>query len=178
MLLAGIAVSALADALVGVLTAVGDPRAMRLLGWMSGSVAGVSLEAAVLTMAAALVTLIAALVLARWLEILPLGPEAARALGVNLPRARLSLLLLAALTSAAAMPILGPVTFIGLVAPHIVMTMGLRKLRSVLYAAMGTGAAIMIGADWLARTVSFPLELPTGLVAALLWRAGADAITE
>jgi ABC-type Fe3+-siderophore transport system permease subunit len=173
MLLAGIAVSALADALVGVLTAVGDPRAMRLLGWMSGSVAGVSLEAAVLTMAAALVTLIAALVLARWLEILPLGPEAARALGVHLPRARLSLLLLAALTSAAAMPILGPITFIGLVAPHIVMTMGLRKLRSVLYAATGTGAAIMIGADWLARTVSFPLELPTGLVAALL---GAPAL--
>jgi iron complex transport system permease protein len=51
--------------------------------------------------------------------------------------------------------------------------MGLRKLRSVLYAATGTGAAIMIGADWLARTVSFPLELPTGLVAALL---GAPAL--
>lgn len=173
MLLAGIAVSALADALVGVLTAVGDPRAMRLLGWMSGSVAGVSLEAAVLTMLAAAVTLIAALVLRRWLEILPLGPEAARGLGVNLPRARLSLLLLAALTSAAAMPILGPVTFIGLVAPHIVMTLGLRKLRSALFAAAGTGAAIMIGADWLARTVSFPLQLPTGLVAALL---GAPAL--
>nr|WP_232372784.1 Fe(3+)-hydroxamate ABC transporter permease FhuB [Acuticoccus mangrovi] len=173
MLLAGIAVSALADALVGVLTAVGDPRAMRLLGWMSGSVAGVSLQAAVLTMLAALVALIAALVLRRWLEILPLGSEAARALGVNLPWARLSLLLLAALTSTAAMPILGPVTFIGLVAPHIVMTLGLRQSRSVLYAAAGTGAAIMVGADWLARTVSFPLQLPTGLVAALL---GAPAL--
>lgn len=173
MLLAGIAVSALADALVGVLTAVGDPRAMRLLGWMSGSVAGVSLEAAVLTVLAALAILITALIVRRWLEILPLGPEAARALGVNLPLARLALLLLAALASAAAMPILGPVTFIGLVAPHIVMTLGLRKLRSVLYAAAGTGAAIMIGADWLARTVSFPLQLPTGLVAALL---GAPAL--
>lgn len=173
MLLAGIAVSALADALISVLTAVGDPRALRLLGWMSGSVAGVSLEAAVLTILAALAALIAALVLRRWLEILPLGPEAARALGVNLSRARLSLLLLASLTSAAAVPILGPVTFIGLVAPHIVMTLGLRKLRSVLYAAAGTGAAIMIGADWLARTASFPLQLPTGLVAALL---GAPAL--
>lgn len=173
MLLAGIAVSALADALISVLTAVGDPRALRLLGWMSGSVAGVSLEGAVLTMLAALAALLAALVLRRWLEILPLGPEAARALGVNLSRARLSLLLLASLTSAAAVPILGPVTFIGLVAPHIVMTLGLRKLRSVLYAAAGTGAAIMIGADWLARTVSFPLQLPTGLVAALL---GAPAL--
>ena len=173
MLLAGIAVSALADALVGVLTAVGDPRAMRLLGWMSGSVAGVSLEAAVLTMLAAVLTLIAALVLRRWLEILPLGPEAAQGLGVNLPRARLTLLLLAALASVAAMPILGPVTFIGLVAPHIVMTLGLRKLQSLILAAAGAGAAIMIGADWLARTVRFPLQLPTGLVAALL---GAPAL--
>lgn len=173
MLLAGIAVSALADALVGILTAVGDPRAMRLLGWMSGSVAGVSLDTAVLTVLAALATLIAALVLRRWLELLLLGSEAARALGVNLPRARLSLLLLAALASAAAMPILGPVTFIGLVAPHIVMTLGLRSLRSVLYAAAGTGAAIMISADWVARTASFPLQLPTGLVAALL---GAPAL--
>ena len=173
MLLAGIAVSALADAVISVLMAVGDPRALRLLGWMSGSVAGVSLEAAVLAVLAALAALIAALGLRRWLEILPLGPETARALGVNLSRARFSLLLLASLTSAAAVPILGPVTFIGLVAPHIVMTLGLRKLRSMLYAAAGTGAAIMIGADWLARTVSFPLQLPTGLVAALL---GAPAL--
>jgi iron complex transport system permease protein len=82
-------------------------------------------------------------------------------------------LLLTALATAAATPILGPVTFIGLVAPHIVMTLGLRDVRSILCAAAGTGAAVMIGADWLARTATFPLQLPTGLVAALV---GAPAL--
>jgi iron complex transport system permease protein len=173
MLLAGIAVSALADAVVGVLTSVGDPRGMRLLGWMSGSVAGVSFDTAALSVLAALVVLAAALLLRRWLEILPLGPNSAQALGVNLPQARFALLLLTALATAAATPILGPVTFIGLVAPHIVMTLGLRDVRSILCAAAGTGAAVMIGADWLARTATFPLQLPTGLVAALV---GAPAL--
>ncbi|CAE6960791.1 Fe(3+)-hydroxamate ABC transporter permease FhuB [Paraburkholderia domus] len=168
MLLAGIAVSALADALVGALTTVDDPHAMRLLGWMSGSLAGVSLGVGVAAMLAALAALVIASTMSRWLEILPLGGEASSALGVDLPKARLSLLLLAAAASAAATPVLGPVTFIGLVAPHIVTTLGLRNVRSILAAAACTGAAIMIGADWVARTVTFPLQLPTGLVGALL----------
>ena len=125
MLLAGIAsVLALADALVGALTTVDDPHAMRLLGWMSGSLAGVSLGVGVAAMLAALAALVIASTMSRWLEILPLGGEASSALGVDLPKARLSLLLLAAAASAAATPVLGPVTFIGLVAPHIVTTLG------------------------------------------------------
>jgi iron complex transport system permease protein len=115
------------------------------------------------------VVLIAASLLSvRWLAILPLGGPQAQALGVPLAVARLLLLLLAAALTAAATPIIGPLTFVGLMAPHIVLAIGIRQPFPALLSAAGAGAAVMVVADWLARTVAFPLQLPTGLVAALV----------
>ena len=168
MLLAGIALSALMDALVGVLSASGDPRALQLLAWMSGSPAGVTVGEALFTALAAATVIAAGLLVVRWLGILPLGGPAAVALGVNLPRARFALLVIAAVASAIATPILGPLTFIGLIAPHLVRALGVRRPGPLLVGAAAAGAGIMAGADWLARTLAFPLQLPTGLLAALV----------
>jgi ferric hydroxamate transport system permease protein len=168
MLLAGIALTALVDAIVGAVSASGDPRAFQLLAWMAGSAAGATYEEALLAVGAALLVLAAGLLLARWLRILPLGAPVSIALGVRLGRARLLLLILAAAASAAATPILGPLTFIGLVAPHFVTALGVRKPVALLAGSAGAGAGIMSAADWLARTLAFPLQLPTGLLAAMV----------
>ncbi len=168
LLLAGIALSALADAIVGVVSASGDPRAFQLLAWMAGSAAGATYGDALLAAAAAVVVLGAALLAVRWLRILPLGAPVSTALGVRLARARLALLLIAAVGSAAATPMLGPLTFIGLVAPHFVTALGVRQPAALLLGAAGAGAGIMAGADWLARTLVFPMQLPTGLLAAMV----------
>ena len=173
MLLAGIALSALADAIVGVLCAGGDPRALQLLAWMAGFAAGATLGDALLVAAAAIVVVVAGLLVVRWLAILPLGGSVATGLGVHLTRARLVLLIVAAAATAAATPILGPFTFIGLLAPHLVAALGIRRPAAVLMGAAAAGAAIMAGADWLARTVAFPLQLPTGLLASMV---GAPAL--
>ncbi|HEV2269206.1 MAG TPA: Fe(3+)-hydroxamate ABC transporter permease FhuB [Steroidobacteraceae bacterium] len=173
MLLAGIALSALMDSVVGVLCAGGDPRALQLLAWMAGFATGVTLGDALLAAAAALGVVLAGLLMARWLAILPLGAPVATGLGVHLTRARLVLLVIAAAATAAATPILGPFTFIGLLAPHLAAALGVRRPAAVLIAAAAAGAGIMAGADWLARTVAFPLQLPTGLLASLV---GAPAL--
>jgi ferric hydroxamate transport system permease protein len=168
VLLAGIALNALIDALVGVLSATGDPRALVLLAWMAGSMSGTTTTASATIAAVAMVFIPVSLLSARWLAILSLGGSQAQALGLRLARARLSLLLLGAVLTGAATLVVGPLTFVGLMAPHIGLALGIRlPLPSLLCAAL-SGATIMALADWLARTVAFPLQLPTGLVAAMV----------
>ena len=168
VLLAGIAVNALIDAVVGVMSASGDPRAVMLLAWMGGSTSGTTMADALRLAATAIVLITSSLLTARWLAILPLGEAQAKALGVPLTLVRFLLLLLAAVMTAAATPVIGPLTFVGLMAPHIVLTLGIRKLLPALMSTAIAGASVMAVADFLARTVAFPIQLPTGLVAALV----------
>jgi ABC-type Fe3+-siderophore transport system permease subunit len=168
VLLAGIALSALVDSIVGVMMAAGDPRAVALLSWLGGTTSGTSANMALFALAACGVLAALAALAHRWLTILPLGAEAAHALGTPLSRARLALFLLTALMTAAATPVIGPLTFVGLLAPHIARAAGVRRALSGLGASVFIGAALMGIADSFGRTIAFPIQLPTGLVAALI----------
>jgi iron complex transport system permease protein len=168
VLLAGIALSAMIDAVVGVLSATGDPRALLLLRWMSGSTYNVDWQAALASACIAAVLVGSTLRLGRWLDLLPLGPPAAMALGVPLTRARLVLFLLAGLLSAVATICVGPLTFVGLMAPHLAREIGLRRAAPQLVGAVAVGACLMVIADWIGRTIAFPYQLPAGLVSALI----------
>jgi iron complex transport system permease protein len=105
---------------------------------------------------------------ARWLDILPLGEEVSQALGVGLQNSRLLVLSLAGALSAAATLIVGPFGFVGLMAPHIARSLGLRRATPHLLGSAALGGLIMVAADWLARNALFPYQLPAGLLAALL----------
>ncbi|MCO6404438.1 Fe(3+)-hydroxamate ABC transporter permease FhuB [Aurantimonas endophytica] len=168
MLLAGIALAALLDAVVGVLSAAGDPRAFQLLSWMTGAAQTIAPASAIISFALAGLGLIAGLLFMRWLAILPLGQAAAVGLGVPLATARALLLVLAAVTTAIATPLVGPLTFVGLIAPHLVRFLGVRQAGSAMVLSALAGAAILVVADWLARSIAFPFQLPTGLVASLV----------
>ncbi|WP_084399021.1 Fe(3+)-hydroxamate ABC transporter permease FhuB [Henriciella aquimarina] len=168
ILLAGVALSALADALVGLLMASGSPSAVLLLAWMSGSSAGIGLPAAAMTAAAAVILLCVAFLGSRWLKILPLGGSTALSLGVPVVSSRLLLFVLAAVMTAIATPIIGPITFVGLMAPHAVRLSGIRSVPAGLALSALVGALLMTLADALARTIAFPMQLPTGILASLL----------
>ncbi|UIJ74272.1 Fe(3+)-hydroxamate ABC transporter permease FhuB [Aurantimonas sp. HBX-1] len=168
MLLAGIALAALLDAVIGVLSAAGDPRAFQLLSWMTGAAQTVAPASAIASFALAGLGLVTGLGFMRWLAVLPLGPAAALGLGVPLATARALLLVLAAVTTAVATPLAGPLTFVGLIAPHLVRFLGVRPAGSGLVLSALAGAAILVVADWLARSIAFPFQLPTGLVASLV----------
>ncbi len=168
VLLAGIALSAMVDALVGVLASTGDPRALLLLRWMSGSTYGVSgTTAMALSIAAALLTALA-LLSRRWLDLLPLGPSPAAALGVPLTMSRLALFGLAGLLSAVATLGVGPLSFVGLMAPHLAREAGMTRALPQMAGAAILGATLMVLADWLGRMLLFPYQIPAGLMSALV----------
>ncbi|KQT61890.1 MULTISPECIES: Fe(3+)-hydroxamate ABC transporter permease FhuB [unclassified Aureimonas] len=168
MLLAGIAISALLDAVIGVVTAAGDPRAVQLLSWMAGATSTVEPFGAVMAAGAAALVLVLAVLAGRPLELLSLGPATAASLGLGVRTARLLLLALAALATAAATPVVGPLTFVGLIAPHLVRLAGVRAVVPALLLSAVAGASILVAADWVARVATFPFQLPTGLVASLV----------
>ncbi len=168
ILLAGIAVSALASAVLSAMMASGDARSWTVLAWLSGSSSAVLMPGALALAALALLLWGAALTTARWLTILPLGAGVAGGLSLPLRRARLLLILLAGLATGAATVLVGPLSFVGLMAPHMARRAGLaRPMHHVTGAAL-IGALLMLLADFGARMAGFPYELPLGLFASLI----------
>ncbi|TSJ61345.1 Fe(3+)-hydroxamate ABC transporter permease FhuB [Starkeya sp. 3C] len=168
LLLAGIACGALCMAVISTVLASGGMTAYMLLVWMSGSTNRVGPFEAWTAVGAALVLVAPLFLLARWMTVLPLGATASRSLGMPVRRARLVLAVLAALLTAAASFVVGPLSLVGLMAPHLARLMGFVRLREQLAAALLLGALLLILADWLARLVVFPYQVPTGLFAALI----------
>jgi iron complex transport system permease protein len=178
MLLAGIGLATVFGALVSLLTAMGDPRLSTLLSWMAGSTYHVTAGQAVASASLAAVIAVFSLLPVRWLAVLPLGEHTARSLGVGLGGARLAILLACALATGAATLIVGPLSFVGLMAPHMARMMGLQRPMPLLYGSAVLGALIMVVADWLGRNLLFPYQIPGGLLATLvggpyfMWQMG------
>lgn len=168
LLLGGVALASFCGAVLAAIMASGDIRAFQLLGWITGSTYGIEAQDALVAGAAALVLLLMVPPTARWLEVLPLGETAARGLGLPLGGSRLCLVVLASLLSAAATLVVGPLSFIGLMAPHLARLAGLRRPLAHLAGAVLLGALLMGLSDWLARTLAFPYQLPVGLLATLV----------
>lgn len=168
LLLTGVAITALFEALRAVVLAGGDPRGQQLIAWMSGSTYYVDTPAAAGVLLAALLAALACLPLLRWLDILPLGAETSRALGIRLERARLGLLLLTSILTAGATLVIGPLSFVGLLAPHMARLLGLTRAGPHLLGAGLIGMLLMLLADWVGRQWLFPNEIPAGLMASLI----------
>lgn len=167
-LIAGIAFGAMFDAVINVLMAGGDPRAMLLLNWMMGSTYAVDATAALVSIAAALLLFGGLLLTARMLTILPLGRGMSSALGLNPTHSHILTLALSALLAAAATLIVGPLSFVGLMAPHLARRLGMRQVLAELVGAAILGGLVMVAADWFGRTIVFPRQIPAGLAASLI----------
>ncbi|MDM9627908.1 Fe(3+)-hydroxamate ABC transporter permease FhuB [Rhizobium sp. S152] len=168
LLLAGIAVSSLSSAILAALLAVGDQRSWQILAWLGGSAStSTAMSASVLAIMAVL-SLAISLVCTRWLMILPFGQSLPIALGLPVRRARIILILIAGVATGAASLLVGPLSFVGLMAPHIAARAGFWRARDHIAASFLLGAVLMTIADLGARTVTFPYELPLGLFAALV----------
>jgi ABC-type Fe3+-siderophore transport system permease subunit len=168
MLLVGVAISALFQAVVSALLSSGDSRGDLLLNFILGSTYYVEPGAAYAAAAIALLSLVLGPLLGRWIDTLALGAATATSLGVPVPRARAAVLVLAALLTAAATLLVGPLSFVGLVAPHIARYSGARKAATQIGVAALVGALLMGFAEWLGRQIAFPQEMPAGLVATLI----------
>lgn len=170
LVLAGLAVSqffAASTSLVVFTTAQGDAY-REVLSWLLGSLAGSSWTT-VMIAGAALVALYPVLRLsATRLDAFALGDTAAESLGVPTRRTRASLFVIVSLLTGAMVSTSGAIGFVGLILPHLARGLVGGLHRHVLPAAALGGAAFLVWADTLARTVLDPREIPVGIVTALV----------
>ena len=104
----------------------------------------------------------------RDLDLLALGDARANTLGVSVPRIRFQALLLAVAMTSTGVAVCGPISFIGLVVPHMVRTITGGRHRWLLPVSAMTGALLLVAADLLARIIHPPLELPAGVLTAII----------
>jgi cobalamin transport system permease protein len=169
LLLAGVVVNAFFAALIAFITYVVDPHhAIRIVRWLMG---GVHLTTGAERLGAFVVLAVGTVVLlleSRALNLLALGDESARQLGVDVRRARTRTFLAASLLTAAAVALSGPIGFVGLVVPHAVRMIIGPDHRALLPVSLFAGGAFLVLADTVARTVRRPEELPVGIITAFV----------
>ncbi len=167
LLLGGLALYVFMDAGLRLVMASGGTVASQLLNWMYGSTWLISEHEAFGLMAFVLLICGLLCLVVRPLTLLPLGDTAASALGLPVARARL-LLLVAAVLTAAATVVIGPLSFAGLIAPHLARVLGQQTVGRQMIVAGLVGGLLLAVADYLSRIVVFPAQLPAGLLAALV----------
>lgn len=170
LLLTGVALSAFLSALMSLVVTLSGrlELAQQASFWLLGGLTRASWPQN-LVLATVLVTGLAMLLASsRDLNALRAGEEDAASLGVDLPRLHLRLLLAASLLSAASVAAAGLIGFVGLLAPHTVRLLGARDARLLLPGCALFGAALLCGCDALARSVAPPVEIPVGILTALL----------
>lgn len=168
ILLAGIAINALCSAVLTAVIALGNTQSYILLRWLTGSSSETGLGQAVTVVCSLGAVFIVMLLVQRWLDAFQLGAPAARALGVPVQAVRTGLIGLAAISTALAAFFVGPLSFIGLIAPHVARLVGLTRTGHHITASVLIGALAMVLSEWLSRMIAFPYLLPLGLFASLL----------
>ena len=166
--LAGILVSALAEAGVMLLKTLADPeRELAAIEyWTMGSLSAITL-AKLTVMAPPVVGLVLVLLFRRQVALLSLGEESARASGLEPGRWRVLLLALTTLMVAAVVSVAGVISFVGLIAPHIAYRLLHRRGGAFLPLCALVAADLMLAADLLARSAGQGAELPLSIFTVL-----------
>ena len=168
IILAGVAVSAFLGAGISGLMIFYSDRVHGALMWMVGGLAARSWPHVNIILPYAVIGLILALASAAYLNILQLGDEMARGLGVNVEVTRIILTAIAALLAASAVSVVGLLGFVGLVVPHAARLLIGSDYRFLLPASALLGIAIVTISDTFARVIFAPIELPVGIIMAFL----------
>ena len=166
--LVGVGVSAACGSIITMLVVKSGFTMVTALSWLSGSTYARDWDNVVQLLPWLVVLLPLAWLSARWLDVMAMGEDIPRGLGVSLERARLAVLAIAVGLAAAAVATCGTIGFVGLIGPHAMrMLISGRHRWQIPYAAM-LGAILVIAADMLGRSVLPDREVPTGLVTALI----------
>ena len=169
LLLAGIAVNALAGAAIGLLMLVANDAQMRELAfWSFGSLGRARWTIMPVLLLAIVPSLLFGRRMAPWLNALLLGENEAALLGVPVERVKRAAIVLTCLAVGSAVAFTGLIGFVGLVVPHLVRLAAGSDHRRLLPASALLGASLLLLADLVSRTLAAPVELPIGLVTALL----------
>lgn len=168
LLLAGVAVSYVLAALTSFVMVVARESMSAIVYWMMGGLSGATWG--YVQMIGLMFAIGASLPFAfsRELNLMLLGDERAGQLGVSVERFKLLALGVGSLLTAAAVAVVGLIGFVGLMVPHMVRLVLGPDHRALYPASLLTGAIVLVFADLIARTVIAPIEIPVGIVTAIL----------
>ncbi|MCY7416898.1 MAG: iron ABC transporter permease [Chloroflexi bacterium] len=169
LVLVGIAVTAFAGAIIGMLTFVSSDDALRSIAfWNLGSLARATWDAVLAVTPFVMVGVAVAMYYAPQLDLLALGERPARHLGVDIERLRLLLIVVIALLAGAGVAFTGIIAFVGLVVPHLIRLVTGPSHRILIPASVLGGAVVVVVGDLIARTLIENQELPLGVLTALI----------
>lgn len=169
LLLAGIAVRALCESVVGLMTYLANNEQLRSISfWSLGSLGGASWQTVGGVAPFILIPLIMLPRLAPALNLMALGEREAMHSGVRIPKLKALLVVLATMAVAAGVAVAGIIGFIGLIVPHMVRQFTGPDYRLLIPGAALSGAVLLTVADLLSRTIVAPAELPVGIITAII----------
>lgn len=169
MIMAGIAIMYLFNALTTIIKLWGDPDSLgAVLEWQVGSIGGIEWKDVPLMVIVTAIGCLIVQLMSRKLNVLATGEENAKALGINVNRMRTILLVLSALVAATVVSYTGIIGFIGLVAPHVSRLVIGADNRYLVPASALFGAALLIASDIIGKTIVAPGVLPVGVITAFL----------
>lgn len=169
MILCGTALMYLFNAITQLFMLVAEPEAMSAVyTWMVGSVDGVNYTDIMIMLPVVALGSIYIYAMAGQLNVMGLGDESAKTMGVNVERRRLIVMMVVTLVAASVVAFTGIIGFVGLVAPHIVRTLLGSDNKFLLPASAIFGSLLLMASDIVARTIVAPQMLPVGVVTACL----------
>lgn len=166
--LSGIALTALLEALVQFALAQGSGDSYEILLWLTGSTYRVTGTTALFLLLAVLLLLVGVFAISRWLTLISIGRAFSNARGLNPSSANTIMLTIVALLCAISTATVGPISFVGLVAPHMTMMLGARRIKEQLVVGSLVGATLMIWADWVGQIAIYPSQIAAGTLVAIL----------
>ena len=169
LLLAGVTLNSLLSALILLVQYFADmTRALQTMRWLLGDLDVASYDPILAALPMLVVACATFLWMQRSLNLLALGDDHAAGRGLDVLRVQRLAFFSASLATGAAVSIGGPIGFVGIVVPHLVRLLVGADHRLVVPASLGFGAAFLVGCDLVSRTVIAPIELPVGIVTALI----------
>ncbi|NQZ30782.1 MAG: Fe(3+)-hydroxamate ABC transporter permease FhuB [Oceanospirillaceae bacterium] len=168
VILMGISITALLQAFVQFFLAKGNQDSYKILQWLAGSTYRVTPSQALLSIGLVIGLLVLAFSASRWLTLISISRSFAGARGLNTRTSMLWLLLLVALLCAVVTATMGPVSFVGLIAPHMAMMLGATQIKSQLALASLVGATLMLWSDWAGQVLLHPNQIAAGTIVAIL----------
>jgi iron complex transport system permease protein len=168
LLLAGVALSYTLAAVTSFVMVLAREQMAAIVYWMMGGFSAATWGYVAMIVPMFVLGVLVPLLSTRELDLMLLGDERAGHLGLSVERFKLLMLAAASLLTAAAVAVAGLIGFVGLMVPHMVRLVLGPDHRRLLPASLLTGAIVLVLADLIARTIIAPIEIPVGIVTAVL----------
>ena len=169
LLLTGVILNAIFSALIMFITSILDPnRSYGMMAWLMGTLTSPTYSGLIGVAVYLSISLLLLFKQMRVLNLLALGEDTARSLGIDTERVKRTIFVLTALVTGAVVSVSGMIGFIGMVVPHAVRLAIGADHRLLLPASALVGGTFLLGADTIARTLIAPTEIPVGIITALV----------